>query len=142
MSDLKQKIHQFFQHYRRCFETQDAEEASQFFHFPASMYSAKGEREQFSKEEFLPIAEKLFQNYRALHVSQILGNLTNVTELNPATCIASLNWVVITGHGDDAFQLYSATTHYLICEEEDGYRIESVFVVDEPDRIREALEKL
>ncbi|WP_066959698.1 hypothetical protein [Microbulbifer sp. Q7] len=134
-------INQLFLEYRRLFEARDAEQIADFYRFPIHYYFSNGKKSDLSREYFVGRVKKLLALYQKLGVTQIVGAVTDVIELNENTSLATLNWVLLDASGEKPKQIYSAITRYMVCELNGKLKIDGLIGVDETSRIREALRK-
>ncbi|MGL6159738.1 hypothetical protein [Microbulbifer sp.] len=132
-------INKLFLEYRRHFEIGDADQIADFYRFPLHYYREDGSKQTVARSEFIPQVDKLLHTYRRLQVSQIVGTVTDVIELNGNSSLATLNWILLRPEGDKSAELYSATTRYLVSETEGGLKIDSMILVDEATKIRAAV---
>lgn len=131
-------INKLFLQYRRHFETGDAEQIANFYRFPLYYYQENGNKRVVLQDEFVQQVQKLLNAYRRLGVSQIVGTVTDVIELNASGSLASLNWLLLRPEGEKTAPVYSATTRYLMCEAEGDLKIDGLILVDETAKIRGA----
>jgi len=132
-------INRLFLDYRRQFEIGDAEQVADFYRFPLHHYREDGSKQAVVREEFVQQVVKLLSAYRRLQVSQIVGTVTDVIELNDNSSLTTLNWILLTPQGDKSAELYSSTTRYLVTDIEGGLKIDGLIVVDETAKIRGAV---
>ena len=135
-------INKLFLEYRRLFEVQDAEQIADFFRFPLHYFYSDGKKSPLDRVYFIGRVEKLFKLYKKLGVTQIVGAVTDVIELNENTSLATLNWVLLDTSGEKPRQIYSAMTRYIVCECAGTLKIDGLIAVDETARIRESLRTL
>ncbi|WP_295802957.1 hypothetical protein [uncultured Microbulbifer sp.] len=135
-------INQLFLEYRRLFEARDAEQIADFFRFPLHYFFSDGKKSPLQRGYFIGRVKKLLRLYERLGVTQIVGAVTDVIELNENTSLASLNWVLLDTSGEKPRQIYSAMTRYIVCEFEGELKIDGLIAVDETSRIRESLRNL
>ena len=135
-------INKLFLEYRRLFEVQDAEQIADFFRFPLHYFYSDGKKSPLDRVYFIGRVEKLFKLYKKLGVTQIVGAVTDVIELNENTSLATLNWVLLDTSGEKPRQIYSAMTRYIVCEFAGTLKIDGLIAVDETARIRESLRTL
>nr|WP_284500255.1 hypothetical protein [Microbulbifer sp. GX H0434] len=128
-----------FLDYRRQFEVGDARQVADFYRFPLHYYREDGSKQAVGREEFVQQVDKLLRAYQRLQVSQIVGTVTDVIELNENSSLASLNWTLLRPQGEKSGELYSATTRYLVGDTEDGLKIDGLVLVDEAAKIRGAV---
>ncbi|WP_299598069.1 hypothetical protein [uncultured Microbulbifer sp.] len=134
-------INKLFLEYRRLFEARDAEQIADFYRFPLHYYFSNGKKSQLSREYFIGRVNKLLKFYEKLGVSQIVGAVTDVIELNENTSLATLNWVLLDGSGEKPKQIYSAVTRYMVCEYEGDLKIDGLIGVNETSQLKQALQK-
>lgn len=132
-------INKLFLQYRSQFEIGDAEQVADFYRFPLHYYHEDGSKQAIARREFVRHVDKLLCVYRRLQVSQIVGTVTDVIELNNNSSMVSLNWTLLHSQGDKSIELYSATTRYLVGESEAGLKIDGLILVDETAKIRGAV---
>ncbi|SEA18548.1 hypothetical protein [Microbulbifer marinus] len=132
-------INKLFMEYRRHFEIGDAEQVADFYRFPLHYYREDGSKLSVTRQEFVQQVDKLLHAYRRLQVSQIVGTVTDVIELNDNSSLATLNWILLCPEGDKRAELYSSTTRYLVTDTEDGLKIDGLILVDESAKIRGAV---
>lgn len=132
-------INKLFLDYRRLFEARDAEQIADFYRFPLHYYFSNGEKSSLTREYFIGRVEKLLRLYQKLGVSQIVGAVTDVIELNENTSLATLNWVFLDTSDEKPRQIYSAFTRYIVGEIAGELKIDGLIGVDETLRLREAL---
>lgn len=133
------EINKLFLEYRRLFEEQDAEQIADFFRFPLHYFYSDGKKSPLEKDYFIGRVKKLLKLYKKLGVTQIVGAVTDVIELNENTSLATLNWVLLDTSGEKPKQIYSAMTRYIVCEFDGTLKIDGLIAVDETARIRESL---
>lgn len=132
-------INKLFLDYRRQFEIGDAEQVAKFYRFPLHYYREDGSKLTVTRQEFVQQVDKLLNAYRRLQVSQIVGTVTDVIELNDNSSLATLHWILLQPQGDKTAELYSSTTRYLVTDTEDGLKIDGLILVDETAKIRGAV---
>ncbi|TLM75714.1 hypothetical protein ACONUD_15875 [Microbulbifer harenosus] len=132
-------INKLFLEYRRLFEARDAEKIADFYRFPIHYYFSDGKKSQLSREYFIGRVKKLLRLYQKLGVSQIVGAVTDVIELNENTSLATLNWVLLDTSGEKPKQIYSAITRYMVCEHADTLKIDGLIGVNETVQLKNAL---
>ncbi|SHF33182.1 hypothetical protein SAMN04487965_1958 [Microbulbifer donghaiensis] len=132
-------INKLFLEYRRQFEIGDAEQVADFYRFPLHYYREDGSKLTVTRQEFVQQVDKLLNAYRRLQVSQIVGTVTDVIELNDNSSLATLNWILLYPQGDKSAELYSSTTRYLVTDTEGGLKIDGLILVDESVKIRGAV---
>ncbi|MFD1216731.1 MULTISPECIES: hypothetical protein [Microbulbifer] len=134
-----EEINKLFLEYRRLFEACDAAQIADFYRFPLHYYFSSGEKSELTRSYFIGRVEKLLKLYQKLGVSQIVGAVTDVIELNENTSLATLNWVFLDTSGEKPRQIYSAFTRYIVGEFAGELKIDGLIGVDETLRIKEAL---
>ncbi|WP_226663958.1 hypothetical protein [Microbulbifer aggregans] len=134
-----EEINKLFLEYRRLFEARDAEQIADFYRFPIHYYFSNGEKSQLSREYFIGRVEKLLKLYKKLGVTQIVGAVTDVNELNENTSLATLNWVLLDTSAEKPRQIYSAFTRYIVSDFEGTLKIDGLIGVDETLRLKQAL---
>ncbi|MBN8429532.1 hypothetical protein JF535_01585 [Microbulbifer salipaludis] len=134
-------INKLFLEYRRLFEAGDAEQIADFYRFPIHYYFSNGKKSQLSREYFIGRVKKLLALYQKLGVTQIVGAVTDVIELNENTSLATLNWVLLDDSGEKPQQIYSAITRYMVCEVDGTSKIDGLIGVNETSQIKQALKK-
>lgn len=132
-------INKLFLEYRRLFEARDAEQIADFYRFPIHYYFSNGKKSQLSREYFVGRVKKLLKQYEKLGVSQIVGAVTDVIELNENTSLATLNWVLLDTSGEKPKQIYSAITRYMVCEVAGKLKIDGLIGVNETLQLKNAL---
>ncbi|WGL15331.1 hypothetical protein PVT68_11185 [Microbulbifer bruguierae] len=132
-------INKLFLEYRRLFEARDAEQIAAFYRFPIHYYFSDGKKSELSREYFIGRVKKLLKLYERLGVSQIVGAVTDVIELNENASLATLNWVLLDTSGDKPRQIYSAFTRYLVSEFAGELKIDGLIGVNETAQLRNAL---
>ena len=137
-----EEINKLFLDYRRLFEAKDAEQIADFYRFPLHYFFSDGKKSPLERDYFIGRVKKLLKLYEKLGVSQIVGAVTDVIELNENTSLASLNWVLLDTSGEKPRQVYSAMTRYVVCEYAGELKIDGLIAVDETARIRESLRAL
>ncbi|QIL90686.1 hypothetical protein GNX18_13630 [Microbulbifer sp. SH-1] len=135
-------INKLFLEYRRLFEARDAEKIADFYRFPIHYYFSDGKKSQLSREYFVGRVKKLLRLYQKLGVSQIVGAVTDVIELNENTSLATLNWVLLDTSGEKPKQIYSAITRYMVCEVAGKLKIDGLIGVNETLQLKNALRQL
>lgn len=135
-------INKLFLEYRRLFEARDAEKIADFYRFPIHYYFSDGKKSQLSREYFIGRVKKLLRLYQKLGVSQIVGAVTDVIELNENTSLATLNWVLLDTSGEKPKQIYSAITRYMVCEVAGKLKIDGLIGVNETLQLKNALRQL
>ena len=134
-------INKLFLEYRRLFEARDAEQIADFYRFPIHYYFSDGKKSELSREYFIGRVKKLLNLYNKLGVTQIVGAVTDVIELNENTSLATLNWVLLDASGEKPKQIYSAITRYMVCEFDGELKIDGLIGVNETSQIKQALKK-
>ncbi|WP_160151845.1 hypothetical protein [Microbulbifer sp. ALW1] len=134
-------INKLFLEYRRLFEARDAEQIADFYRFPLHYYFSNGKKSELSREYFIGRVKKLLHLYQTLGVSQIVGAVTDVIELNENTSLATLNWVLLDASGEKPKQIYSAITRYMVCEFDGELKIDGLIGVNETSQLKQALKK-
>ncbi|WP_226703301.1 hypothetical protein [Microbulbifer elongatus] len=132
-------INKLFLEYRRLFEARDAEQIADFYRFPIHYYFSNGKKSELSRDYFIGRVKKLLKLYEKLGVSQIVGAVTDVIELNENTSLATLNWVLLDSTGEKPRQIYSAITRYLVCDVEGELKIDGLIGVNETQQLKVAL---
>ncbi|MFC6633899.1 hypothetical protein [Microbulbifer taiwanensis] len=132
-------INKLFLEYRRQFEIGDAQQVAGFYRFPLHYYREDGSKQAVARDEFVGQVAKLLNAYRRLQVSQIVGTVTDVIELNDNSSMATLNWTLLTPRGAKSAELYSSTTRYLVTDLAEGLKIDGLILVDETTKIRGAV---
>lgn len=132
-------INKLFLEYRRLFEARDPEKIADFYRFPIHYYFSDGKKSQLSREYFIGCVKKLLRLYQKLGVSQIVGAVTDVIELNENTSLATLNWVLLDTSGEKPKQIYSAITRYMVCEYAGKLKIDGLIGVNETAQLKNAL---
>ncbi|WP_428819659.1 hypothetical protein [Microbulbifer sp. MCCC 1A16149] len=134
-----EEISKLFLEYRRLFEARDAEQIADFYRFPIHYYFSNGKKSELSREYFIGRVEKLLKLYEKLGVSQIVGAVTDVIELNENASLATLNWVLLDTSQEKPRQVYSAITRYLVCDYNGELKIDGLIGVDETQQLKQAL---
>ncbi|MFI2811065.1 MULTISPECIES: hypothetical protein [Microbulbifer] len=137
----EQAINRLFVEYRRTFESGDAEQVADFYRFPLHYYSERGGKAAVNRNDFVVLVARLLAIYRRLGVDQIVGAVSDITELNENSAQVSLNWVLLRRENNSSAEVYSATTRYLVSDFEGTLKIDGLVAVDETRRIREALRR-
>ncbi|WP_043319839.1 hypothetical protein [Microbulbifer sp. HZ11] len=132
-------INKLFLEYRRLFEARNAEQIADFYRFPIHYYFSDGKKSQLSREYFIGRVKKLLNLYQKLGVTQIVGAVTDVIELNENTSLATLNWVLLDASGEKPKQIYSAITRYMVCDFDGELKIDGLIGVNETSQIKQAL---
>lgn len=132
-------INKLFLEYRRLFEAQDSEQIADFYRFPLHYFYSDGKKSPLKRDYFIGRVKKLLKLYEKLGVTQIVGAVTDVIELNENTSLATLNWVLLDASGEKPRQIYSAMTRYIVCEFEGILKIDGLIAVDETAHIRKSL---
>ncbi|GAB2515564.1 hypothetical protein [Microbulbifer agarilyticus] len=135
-------INKLFLEYRRLFEARDAEQIADFYRFPLHYHFSDGKKSQLDRAYFIGRVEKLLKLYQKLGVTQIVGAVTDVIELNENASLATLNWILLDARGEKPQQVYSAITRYLVSEYQGELKIDSLIGVDETVQVRRALRAL
>lgn len=135
------EISKLFLEYRRLFEARDAEQIADFYRFPLHYFFSDGKKSPLEREYFIGRVKKLLKLYGKLGVTQIVGAVTDVIELNTNTSLATLNWVLLDTSGEKPRQIYSSTTRYIVCDFSGSLKIDGLIAVDETSRIRECLRR-
>ncbi|WP_078083162.1 hypothetical protein [Microbulbifer mangrovi] len=134
-----EEISKLFLEYRRLFEARDAEQIANFYRFPIHYYFSNGKKSELSREYFIGRVEKLLKLYEKLGVSQIVGAVTDVIELNENASLATLNWVLLDTSQEKPRQVYSAITRYMVCDYNGELKIDGLIGVDETQQLKQAL---
>ena len=134
-------INKLFLEYRRLFEARDAEQIADFYRFPIHYYFFNGKKSELSREYFVGRVKKLLKLYQKLGVTQIVGAVTDVIELNESTSLATLNWVLLDASGEKPKQIYSAVTRYMVCDYNGTLKIDGLIGVNETSQLKQALKK-
>jgi hypothetical protein len=132
-------INKLFLQYRRNFEIGDAQQVADFYRFPLHYYREDGSKLAIARRDFVEQVDKLLRMYQRLTVSQIVGTVTDVIELNDSSSLTSLNWILLRADGDKTAPLYSATARYLVSDTLEGLKIDGLILVDETAKIRGAI---
>ncbi|MEX2964001.1 hypothetical protein [Microbulbifer sp. TYP-18] len=132
-------INQLFLQYRRTFESGDAQQIADFYRFPLHYYPERCGKQSAIRTQFTAQVNRLLSIYGRLGVSQIVGAVTQISELNTCSNLVELRWVLLRREGDSSVELYTATTRYLVSDTPAGLKIDGLIAVDETACIRRAL---
>lgn len=132
-------INKLFLEYRRLFEARDGEQIADFYRFPLHYHFSSGKKSQLSREYFIGRVNKLLKLYQKLGVTQIVGAVTDVIELNENTSLATLNWILLDASAEKPKQIYTAITRYMVSEFDGALKIDGLIGVDETQQLKNAL---
>ncbi|AMX01201.1 hypothetical protein [Microbulbifer thermotolerans] len=134
-----EEINRLFQDYRRQLEGGDGLQVADFYRFPLHYYREDSGKEAMSREKFVQQVARLLKVYRRLGVSQIVGSVTDIIEVNTNSSLVTLNWILLTAQGEKSVELYNTTVRYLVSDTDAGLKIDSLIMVDEATKIRRAV---
>ncbi|MGK0291050.1 MAG: hypothetical protein ACI86H_002517 [bacterium] len=127
-------IQLFFEKYAQTFENGNSNEIAEFYHFPSIFYVDKGPVVFRDIEAFGKNVERLMQLYKKFGVQSVKFEILNLSDMNPISSLVELKWFFLD---ENHALITDFTTKYILQKSEEQLKIVSVFVIDEPKKIKE-----